>query len=303
MRFRLLYYISFLFIPVVLCAQSKYIPPNPYDILENRQHFSKYLIVSPGYFGPNALPVPRLTDGRVKEKLWIDLEYEHYSGTGEVTYDVFTDIHIPIANGRVSLNFYYVPYEFYSVDTELSRERRSQSGEALNGSAQGDVYFGTHVQIIRDHQWIPDLAFGMTGRTASGTKTEDVRFSNAPGYYFDLSVGKSYVLSGLKDAHIRWFALAGFYVWQTYLDEYPQNDALLYGAGLELKFNRISLLNTVRGYNGYMQNGDHPLVYRFELGLSEGAASLILGYEYGIRDYPFSCIRAGFRIKGLTDKE
>ncbi|MCK5821001.1 MAG: hypothetical protein KAH17_03900 [Bacteroidales bacterium] len=282
MRFRLLSYISFFLFPVMLCAQSKYVPPSPYGILENRQHFSKYLIVSPGYFGPNALPVPRLTDGRVKEKLWIDLEYEQYSGTNELTYDVFTDIHIPIANGKVSLEFYYVPYEFYSVDYELSRERRSQSGEALNGSAQGDVYFGTHVQLIRGHRWIPDFAFGMTGRTASGTKAEDVRYTNA---------------------QIRWFALVGFYVWQTYLDDYPQNDALLYGAGVELKYGRISLLNSIRGYNGYMHNGDHPLIYRSEVGLSEGAASLILGYEYGIRDYPFSCFRAGFRINGLSDKE
>jgi len=301
MRFRLLCYISFFLLPSMLYAQNKYIPPNPYGILENRQHFSKYLIVSPGYFGPNALPVPRLTDGSVKEKLWIDLEYEHYSGKGDLTNDVFTDIHIPIANGKVSLDFFYVPYEFFSVDYDVSRERRSQSGEALNGYAQGDVYFGTHVQLVRDHQWIPDLAFGMTGRTASGTNAEDVRFTNAPGYYFDLSAGKSYVIAALTDSYIRWFALAGFYVWQTYLDDYPQNDALLYGAGLEFKFHRISMINSIRGYNGYMHNGDHPLVYRFELGASEGVASLILGYEYGIRDYPFSCLRVGVRINGLSD--
>ncbi len=303
MRFRLLFYILFLSLPTLLSAQNKYIPPNPYDITENRQHFSRYLIVSPGYLGPNALPVPRLTDGRVKEKLWIDLQYEQYSSAGDLTRDVLIDIHIPVAVGKVSFDFYYVPYEFYSVDTDLSRERRSQTGEALNGSANGDVYFGSHVQLVRDHNWIPDVAFGMTCRTASGTKSEDARFTNAPGYYLDLSVGKSYSLGSLENSQIRWFALVGFYVWQTYLDDYPQNDALLYGAGLELKYKRISLLNSIRGYNGYMHNGDHPLVYRIELGLSEGAAALILGYEYGIRDYPFSCLRAGFRINGLSDSK
>jgi len=303
MRYRFLYYVTLFFLPGVLVAQNKYIPPNPYEILEDKQHFSRYLIVSPGYFGPNAIPVPRLTDGLVKEKLWIDLEYEHYWGTGETTDNIFADIHIPIANGKVSLDFNYVPYEFYSVDSVVSRERRSKSGDALNGSAHGDVYFGTHVQLIKDHQWIPDLVFGMTCKTASGTKSEDVRFTDTPGYYLDFSTGKSYPLPGISDSYIRWFALVGFYVWQTYLDEYPQNDALLYGAGLELRLNRFHLMNSIRGYNGYMQNGDKPLVYRFELGLSEGAASLILGYEYGIRDYPFSCLRAGFRINGLSDKK
>lgn len=302
MRIRIILLISFLVLPGLLKAQSKYIPPNPYDIIENKQHFSRYLIVSPAYFGPNALPVPRLTNGRVKDKLWIDLEYEKYKSIGEVTSDVFADIHIPFANGKVSLDFNYVPYEFYSVDSTLSRERRSESGGELDGSANGDVYFGTHIQLIRDHNWLPDLALGMVCRTASGTKAEDARFTNAPGYYLDMSIGKSYNIEVLENSNLRWFALLGFYVWQTFLDEYPQNDALLYGGGLEFKFGRIKLMSSLRGYNGYMNNGDHPLVFRSELGLSEGAASIVLGYEYGIRDYPFSCIRAGFRINGLSDK-
>ena len=143
----------------------------------------------------------------------------------------------------------------------------------------------------------------MYARTASGTKLEDARYTDTPGYYLDLTLGKSYQIFGDPGKYLRWFTAIGFYVWQTYLDNYPQNDALLYGFGTEIKLGKLIWLNTRRGFNGYMDNGDHPLVYRSELTISEGLASLVLGYEYGIRDYPFQCFRAGIRINGFKDDQ
>ncbi|MCD6347167.1 MAG: hypothetical protein J7L96_07090, partial [Bacteroidales bacterium] len=282
-------------------SNDKYVPPDPYGITGSKQHFSKYLIVSPAYFGPNAIPVPRLFDGETSQKMQFDMEYEYYFGDGTQTHDVYTEIHVPVADGKVSLDFMYVPYEFYSVDSLTSREWRSLSGNALNGSSFGDVYFGTHVQLVRDHVWIPDLSFGMSCRTASGTNLEDVRHTDTPGYYLDLSMGKTYYF-GESSSGIRWYALVGFYVWQTYLDHYPQDDALLYGGGVQLIFRDFFWENSLRGYSGYMSNGDQPLVYRTELGIREGAAALVLGYEKGIRDYPFDCIRLGIRINGINER-
>ena len=285
----------------MLNGQNKYIPPDPYTVLTNKQHFTKYLNVSPANFGPNALPVPRLSNGMATSSFMADLEFEQYMSDGELTRDLYVDLRFPIAKGKASFVFYYVPYEFYRVDSSLSRERRSNSGEELDGIAHGDVYFGAQVQLLKDELWLPDVAFGMYCRTASGTNIEDVRFTDTPGYYFDLSIGKSHYFESWPNSYLRWYGSAGFYVWQTYLDEYPQNDAMSFGAGLEVHLGRIGLTNSIRGYNGYMYNGDHPLVFRSELQLSEGMASLILGYEYGIRDYPFSCYRAGIRITGLND--
>lgn len=282
-------------------GQNKYIPPDPYSLGSNKLHFSKYLITSSGYFGPNALPVPRLANASVTEELWIDIEYEHYQSVGERTHDVLVDLRFPVAKGKASFVFSYIPFEFYRVDSALSRIRRSESGEALQGSAHGDVYFGARAQLIKNKAGLPDVAFGMYAKTASGTMVEDVRFTDTPGYYFDLSFGKSHFFRADSAKYLRWYGLLGFYVWQTYLDNYPQNDALFYGCGLEVNFGRVGWVNTLRGYNGYMFNGDHPLVYRSELRLSQGAASLILGYEYGIRDYPFSCFRAGVRLNGFDD--
>ncbi len=291
-----------LFFGSLVQAQNKYIPPDPYSIQSGKQHFTKYMIVSPGKFGPNALPVPRISSGVVTEEIWAGLEYEQYKSNGELTRDVYADLRFPIAQGKASFIFYYVPYEFFRVDSLVSRERRSLTGKALEGSAHGDVYFGARVQLLKDKTVLPDLVFGMYCRTASGTNVEDARFTNTPGYYLDLTIGKSHALFNDSENFVRWYTMVGFYVWQTYLDEYAQNDALSFGGGIELQYGRIGFVNTIRGYSGYMHNGDHPLVYRSELQFHEGMASLIVGYERGIRDYPFSCFRAGIRVVGFSEK-
>jgi hypothetical protein len=155
------------------------------------------------------------------------------------------------------------------------------------------------IQLVKDHSIIPDLAIAASCRTASGTGRENSRHTDMPGYYFDLSVGDSYGSGTGFFESIRWYGEVGFYVWQTFLDNYPQNDALLYGLGFDLNFRYFSFNQSVRGYNGYMKNGDHPLVYRVELAIRFGSAGLVVGYERGLRDFPFESIKAGFQINGL----
>jgi hypothetical protein len=116
-------------------------------------------------------------------------------------------------------------------------------------------------------------------------------------------VGDSYGKDRGFFHHVRWYAELGFYSWQTYIDNYPQNDALLFGAGIDFEFRDFFVNQTLGGYTGYMDNGDAPVVYRIDLGIKMGTAALILGYEKGIRDFPFQSIRAGFQICGLTEKK
>jgi len=277
-------------------SQNKYIPPDPYTITAGKQHFSKYMIISPGYLGPQALPVPRLVNGINPERTQMGMEYEYFNGDHEQTHDVLMLFRIPISNGKVAVEFIYAPYEFYRMDSVTSRERRTRDGIETAGNSLGDVYFGTHIQLLKNHRWLPDLLFGMSCRTASGTGLADARHTDTPGYYLDLSAGKTYAFGQSDKVRLRWSALGGFYVWQTYLDNYPQNDAWMYGMGIELRYSGLHFLNTIRGYSGYMNNGDKPLVYRTELGIREGRAALILGYEIGLRDYPHSGVKIGFRI-------
>jgi hypothetical protein len=286
-----------------LMGQNKYIPPDPYTQWDGVTHWSRYLITSPRYLGPNALPVPMIHKASVPREIYWTGQYEHYFGGGDVTNDFMTHLIVPVARGRVGLEFHYVPVEFFRMDSVVSRLRRTESGKAVNGQSYGDVYFGTMVQIIRDHAYLPDLTLAMSCRTASGTNRANARYTDTPGYYLDASVGDSYGNDLGFFRHVRWYAEIGFYSWQTYLDNYPQNDALLFGAGLDLDFEYFYLNQSINGYSGYMDNGDQPLVYRLDVGIKIGKAAVNLGFEKGLRDFPFQSYRAGFVITGLTEKE
>jgi len=286
-------------IPISVSGQNKYIPPDPYTSWDGITNRSRYLITSPGYLGPNALPVPLVHNARIPEQLKWTGVYEYFSGTGNTTQDFFTQFIIPFGNQRVALELTYCPVEFFSMDSATSRSWRTFSGSAVTDQSLGDIYFGTVVQIVRDHRFLPDLAVSMNCRTASGTGRENARHTDTPGYYLDAAIGDQYNSKSSFFRSIRWYAQAGFLVWQTYLDDYPQNDALLFGAGIDLDFSHFFINQTFRGYSGYMNNGDHPLVYRADLGIKIGTAAFMIGYEKGFRDYPFESIRAGFQINGL----
>ncbi len=274
--------------PFGLKAQNKYFPGDPH-----------ILITSPRYLGPNALPVPLLHKAYIPGKFYWSGLYEYYSGRGDKTHDFNMHFIVPVANGRIGLEFKYVPVEFFSMDSAVSLLRRTQSGEAVAGHSFGDIYFGTMIQLIKDHDFLPDLAVAMSCRTASGTQRANARYVDTPGYYIDAAIGDSYGADKGYFRHIRWYAELGFYCWQTYLNNYPQNDALLFGCGIDFDFKSFFINQSIRGYSGYMNNGDQPLVYRADLGFKMGEAAFVVGYERGLNDYPFQSIRAGFQI-GLT---
>ena len=259
------------------------------------------MIMNSGFLGPNGLPVPHLHEGDNPLKMDLEMKYEYYFQDREKTHDALINLKIPVASGKVALEVRYVPFEFYEVEESLSRYRRTESGKTLSGQSLGDIYFGTAVQLVKDHEWIPDLLFGMTCKTASGTKQEDARHTDGPGYYIDLSIGKSYLMGSQKRSYFRWYMLGGFYAWQTYVDEFPQNDALYYGLGLKLDLQSIYLKSSLRGLSGYMFNGDQPIVLDTEIGIREGRTAFTLAYEWGIVDYPFKCIRLGFKLDGRIE--
>ncbi len=291
-----------LLLPVIgLSGQNKYFPPDPYTHWDGVTHWSRYQISSPGFLGPNALPVPVIHKASVPEKFYWSGVYEYYYGVGDETHDIKTHLIVPVAKGRIGLEFKYVPFEFYDMDSAISRTRRTISGISASGHSFGDIYFGTMVQIIRRHAFLPDFSIAMSCRTASGTSRSYARHTDTPGYYFDASIGDSYGKDNGFFRHVRWYAELGFYAWQTNLDNYPQNDALLYGGGIDFDFKDFYVNQALCGYSGYMKNGDQPLVYRIDFGVKMGAAALVFGYEKGIRDFPFESIRAGFQISGLTD--
>lgn len=246
--------------------------------------------------GPNALPVPSIRNGELSKPLQLETAYEMHLGKGDQTHNAFTRLYIPFPSRKVALELSMVPFEYYQMDTTVRDLRRARSFYG-KGTSVGDLYISTHVQILAENEKRPAVLLTINLKTASGNKLSDARFTDTPGYFFDLSAGKTYRLSAESDFSIRPHLMLGFYVWQTYRDAYRQNDGVLYGLGADLNLRNLVITNSLGGYSGYIGNGDKPLVYRLAIrSNSERLINYQLRFQQGLRDFPFSSFRAGLQI-------
>lgn len=249
-----------------------------------------YLTYSPAYFGPNALPVPEIRDARIDSNMSLEGSVDLHFSQGDNTQNLFIKFRYPFLGGRIAVEVFGVPVEHYIMDT-ITRDERAARCYDCEGTAMGDLYISTVIQILRDKGAWPDLVLGFTLRTASGNMLGDARYTDAPGYYFDLSAGKSFKLS--SKFLIRPYAMLGFYVWQTNRDDYHQNDAFLYGLGLSAYSSRYEFNAKWGGYKGYIGNGDAPVVIRANAIYKLKKIHLKLGFQQGLNDFEYTSFRLG----------
>lgn len=259
-------------------------------------NWHRYIRISPSYMGPNALPVPSVKNGLINRPLHLETAYELHAGHGDQTHNAFTRLYLPFPSKKVALEFSMVPFEYYSMDTTVRDLRRARSFSG-NGTAVGDLYISTHIQVLSENETRPGLLLTINLKTASGNKLSDARYTDTPGYFFDLSAGKTFRLSAEKEIDIRPHLMLGFYVWQTYRDAYRQNDGILYGLGADLHLKRLVISNALGGYSGYIGNGDKPLVYRLSVrSNTKGLLEYQFRFQQGLRHFPFSSFRAGIQL-------
>ena len=257
-------------------------------------HWSKYIQIAPAHMGPNALPVPLSIKGRIitEDRLW--LRADGHWDTGDQTYNLFARWEVSVSD-RVSFRVSMVPVEYYQTD-EATRDRMSSRDEDSRGLSVGDLYIGTDIQIVRDHANWPDLALSVNLKTASGNNFFAARFTDTPGYSFDLSAGDQ-LIDG-EQFQLRWFANAGLYVWQTNREDYFQNDAFLYAGGLIFHWDKLQISPSLAGYYGYIGEGDRPVLARVETELQASdhwTYTLLL--QQGLNDYPYFSSGVGLRYR------
>ena len=270
-------------------------------------HWTKYMIISPEYFGPNALPVPELKQGIISPKPFFDINAASHISKGDKTSNLFLKYYHPF-NQRIAIEISLVPIEFYKISSEI-RDKRKIRNEDPKGFAIGDLMFGTIIQLIKGKTSMPDITFGAYFRTASGGKMNDARYTDMPGYNFDFTFGKDVSLFSQKEINMRWFVSAGFYVWQTNLDNYLQNDAFSAGAGLKLNVNQVEIITDCSGYFGYISHknepvvfksekpylydGDKPVIYKFKFITGSENLKYNLVFQQGLHDFDYSSIIFG----------
>ena len=248
-----------------------------------------YLQLSPAHMGPNALPVP--------EMHWIDRDSTSwFMGQAQV---FLHQQEITVAS-RLALLWrpspwfrfraHVVPVEWFETSHDLKTDRRIFHENYDDRIAGGDI----HVESFFTLPWRlfrgggPEVRIAV--KTASGTNLGSARYTDTPGYTF--SVSDRWQLSPEHAIE----AMLGLFVYQTYSELHRQNDCFLWGAGHSWSIGKFRLFHAVRGYQGYLRNGDAPVVYDAEFNYRAGPRSEFhLGAGVGINDHPFRSIAIGLR--------
>lgn len=247
--------------------------------------------VSPLYFGPNALPVPDILDGRVSEKLYLELDYDWFAGHyGDMTHTLSAKVRVPLFTPRVNLSVWMPVVEGYRYTPEALEHFRPLVYRE-RGTQVGNVYVSTDIQVFRERRIMPGITVRAAVITASGDGDEYSRYFDAPGYFFDASVGKSLELGHPFFHYVRVAAGAGFLCWQV--TSVTQNDAWMYGLSAALSTSLADARLAWQGYNGWMGDGDRPMVIQASLTFKAGGFRPVIAYEYGLRDWPYSHLRIG----------
>lgn len=272
------------------CQEEDYGWWNDHVEWDGVSHWSKYLTYSPASFGVNALPVPQLRGGRINSNSYISIGTDFFFSEDEHVENLKIDFSMPFAQGKVGLFGSWIPYEHFRIDQQAALDRNIRDRDGT-GQAIGDLIIGMSVSLLQNKTYWPDLVLTTTMRTALGTNRAAGRYTDAPGYSFDLSMGRDVDFSQFK---LRPIGMIGLYVWQTNEDKNPQNDALLYGGGIDIEHDDIQLQCYVSGYSGYKQNGDQPISAHLEIIKKYKNVMIHIPYEYRFRDFQYQKI--GFKL-------
>lgn len=249
-----------------------------------------WLTISPAYLGPNALPVPEMKRGFLSNKSEIEVTASNHFHSGDPTQDLSGRAYIPFANGKIAIEMYGVLFEHYAYTEEIRNERVSRDKDG-KGTAIGDFYFTTLIQLVKDRKF-PNTLLRAALKTASGTNLEAVRYSDAPGYFFDVSISED--LGSAEHVIFRPYGMIGFYSWQTNDELMLQNDALLYGVGADLEKNGWRITGSWSGYYGYKNNGDRPMQLNTEVRKDYEKKAFRIQYQHGLHDWLYRTVRFSF---------
>lgn len=251
-----------------------------------------FMILSPGYLGPNALPVPEMKRGTLTETSEIQASINRHFHPDDPTQDLSGKLYLPFFEGKVAFEAYGVILENYRYNDSIRDVRFSRDKDGM-GLTMGDLYFGFLIQLCKERRF-PDTVVRLQTKTASGNAWA-ARYTDTPGYFFDITSSREIRLS--RYTFLRPFASVGFYSWQTYNEATPQNDALLYGAGIDWIERNIRISGYLSGYNGYEKNRDRPMVAVVETRYDWEKTAAGIQFLYGLRDWNYQTFKFSFYWK------
>jgi hypothetical protein len=251
--------------------------------------WQKYMIYSPGYMGPNALPVPSMANGGIDSVDYVGASGSFFFSKGDNTQGIRFSGNYCLVKDLISFDASWIPVEWFQLSDEIKDKRHVYWPNYYAKKANGDVLLNMNVRVLKKWDKYVQLAFRIGYRFPSSDVAEvaAARYTDAPGYFFDFSAGKT--LS--PDKRWKLSGMMGFYVWQ--LNDYGQNDAFLFGAGLEYNSNKWHWQLNGRGYTGWLGNGDFPVVVSSSLEKQLKVFGFFLNLQQGLHDFDYTGVEIG----------
>jgi hypothetical protein len=92
-----------------------------------------WMKITPGFFGPNALPVPHIQKGELFKNPEFELTVSNHFHKGDPTQDISGYVYIPFAGNKIAVEMYGVAFERFAFSEEIRNERfaRIKNGKVL----------------------------------------------------------------------------------------------------------------------------------------------------------------------------
>lgn len=256
-------------------------------------HWSRYLISQPAFLGPNALPVPKIGNGRIDSVSSISVTGNLHFSPGDNTQNISLYANYCLVKDLVSFDIAWVPYERFRMTHEMKGKRHVFHQFYYDKEATGDILLNTNIQVLKKWRKHIDLLLRVGYRFPAGSGFGLARTSDGPGYYFNMAFGKPF-----RNSQFRWIGMAGFYAWQMISDRHHQNDAFLFGTGVEWQKKNTIIQTYGAGYLGYLEkSGDKPVLLRATMEQRLNRHSLLLGFQQGLRDFEYTSVEFGIKYR------
>lgn len=246
------------------------------------------------HYGPDALPVPDISDGRlpsgVEAQLSGDLFYGRaVPGQPDWTEALSFALRIPLWSDRACLGIWGQAGEFYQSNAAVQSFRGADLTAPDRGSVfTGNLYVSAEMLLLRETQCRPAIVLRSVLKTASEPYDKGrMRYFDVPGYFFDIAAGKSF-------GPFRISVSTGFLCWQASGD--TQNDAVMYGIQASWEKDAVAASLAFGGYKGWIGGGDSPMSIKARLALGKGQVRPFAYFQYGIKDYPFTQMSLGVAV-------
>ena len=193
----------------------------------------------------------------------------------------------------ISFEIYDVPYEYFNQSHALKSERNVYYYNYNDHKAHGDIILHTKIQLLKKWQPKINLLFRIGYRFPSSTDYGAARYTDAPGYSFDISTGIPFA----KNKKWIFKAMAGLYTWQVNEERYEQNDAVLLVAGTKYYNKNFNFEFYAAGYLSYLrERKDKPIVLRMGFEQKLNRSSVFIKLQQGIHQFRYSSFESGYRV-------